>query len=87
MFVFNDKLWLTGGFFWNGSYWIGLDDVWWSSDGANWTLATDSAGWEPRGIHTGLVFHDTVWVVGGLRNTIPPGDFYNDVWNSSDGVT
>jgi len=85
-FVHDDRIWLAGGFYRDtvNSCWRGYDDVWWSSDGFNWTEATDSAGWEPRGMLTAVVFHDTMWVIGGCNNT-STGPFYNDVWKSADG--
>lgn len=54
-------------------------DVWFSSDGANWTEATPKAGWSPRGEHTSVVFDEKIWVLGGQSRT---GEYWNDVWYS-----
>jgi hypothetical protein len=75
--VFDNKMWVLGG--WDtifGSRGC-RNDVWYSTDGINWTQATDSAGWSPRWGHTSVVFDNKMWVLGGG---------YNDVWYSSDGV-
>jgi hypothetical protein len=54
------------------------NDVWYSSDGVNWTCATQSAGWPSRDNHTSLVFDNKMWVMGGSNR--------DDVWYSSDGI-
>jgi hypothetical protein len=50
------------------------NDVWYSSDGANWIQATNSAGWSSRDGHTSVVHDNKMWVIGG--------DYLNDVWYS-----
>jgi hypothetical protein len=61
------------------------NDVWSSSDGANWTLATGGAAFTPRYAHSATVFDPgggaRIWVIGG-----DDGTFRNDVWSSADGV-
>jgi hypothetical protein len=81
-FVFDNKIWVIGGWdddWINGPY---KNDIWYSSDGINWTLATSSASWSGRYGHTSVVFNDKIWVIGGLDNS----GLKNDVWYSSDGV-
>jgi len=80
--VFDDKMLVIGG-----SYFIGPlvgpnDDAWYSSDGINWTQATDSAGWTARALHTSAVFDNKIWVLGGVDEE----GRRNDVWYSTDGV-
>jgi hypothetical protein len=58
------------------------NDIWYSTDGATWTCATDSAGWSAREHHTAIVFDDKLWVLGGKSGNSNK----NDVWCSSDGV-
>ncbi|MEM5853852.1 MAG: DUF2341 domain-containing protein, partial [Candidatus Aenigmatarchaeota archaeon] len=74
--VFNNKIWVIGGY--DGSY---KNDVWYSSDGINWTQATSNAGWSARYSHSSVVFNNKIWVIGGYD-----GSYKNDVWYSSDGI-
>jgi len=62
---------------------VGKNDVWSSTDGANWEQAP-AAGWSARWDHTSLVFDNKMWVIGGLG---AGQGFHNDVWSSTDGVT
>jgi hypothetical protein len=59
-----------------------LNDVWSSTDGSEWCLATESAEWVPRYRHAAAEFDGRMWVLGG--------DSYsgklNDVWYSQDGI-
>jgi len=59
--VFDNKIWVIGGY--DGSSF--KNDVWYSSDGVNWTLATDTALWSGRYGHTSVVFDNKIWVIGG----------------------
>jgi hypothetical protein len=77
--VFNDRLWVIGGH--NG--FVYKNDVWYSSDGANWTQATPNAGFSIRSNHASVVYDDKIWVIGGGLGSTD----YNDVWYSNDGVT
>jgi hypothetical protein len=64
------------------------NDVWNSSDGANWTRVTEHAPWSPRGMIGGsVVFKNRMWILGGgTYDTFKtPRKFYNDVWSSADG--
>ena len=71
-------MWVVGGF--DG---IEKNDVWYSSDGINWTEATSSADFPHRTGLTSVVLDDKLWVIGGFdRNNF----FLNDVWHSSDGI-
>lgn len=74
--VFNDKLWLIGGY--DGSF---RNDVWSSNDGVNWTQVSANAGFSARSDHQVVSFNGKLWVIGGWD-----GSMKNDVWSSSDGV-
>lgn len=76
--VFNNKLWVIGGFSSN----VDTNDVWSSTDGSNWNKLPKTNPFPVRSGHTTLVFDNKLWVIGG-RFT---GFFKNDVWNSTDGV-
>jgi hypothetical protein len=107
--VFNNTLWVMGGqtldlsdcplMPTNGSYdYVPTyyNDVWTSSDGANWTQVKQQSFvfspevplpiWGPRGVICGaVVFNGRMWVIGGGTYGTPQV-LYNDVWNSLDGL-
>jgi hypothetical protein len=64
------------------NYYELFNDVWYSTDGINWTQATNSAGWSVRAAHTSVVFDGKIWILGGEGY----GDLKNDVWYSADGI-
>jgi hypothetical protein len=88
--VFGGKMWVIGGVTPGASPGTVTlaNDVWSSTDGTQWTKATDSAGWHPRVGQAGVVFDSLMWVMGGADSFGPSGPTQkvNDVWNSSDGV-
>jgi len=84
---FKGKMWLLGGI---ENYFFGDDkslknDVWFSSDGREWTQATADAGWSPRAYHQATVLNDKMYVFGG-GNYLPNYHAVNDVWCSEDGI-
>ena len=81
--VFDDKLWVIGG--WDNETGTprNLNDVWYSSNGASWTQATAHAGFGPRWEHSSVVYDDKIWVIGGIDSA---GNALNDVWYSADGA-
>lgn len=79
--VFDDKLWAIAGTKVGGFTINSKSEIWYSSDGANWTAATLDGPFSKRLGHTTIIFDDKMWVIGGsgfLSNS--------DVWNSSDGI-
>jgi hypothetical protein len=86
--VFKDRMWILGG---TENYLFSDDDaclrndVWSSSDGTNWELATPDAGWSPRAFHQAVVLDGKLWIVGG-GSYKPNFQVRNDVWCSEDGV-
>jgi leucine-zipper-like transcriptional regulator 1 len=72
--VFNNKMWLIGGY-------AHPNEVWSSPDGINWTLETNSAGFGTRDDAQSVVFDNKLWVIGGSHE-----DPHNDVWCSLNGV-
>lgn len=79
--VFNDKIWVVGGFAAGANL---LNDVWYSSNGSSWTQATAEAAFSKRYGHASLVYDNKMWVIGGMEGG---GGKKNDVWYSSDGAT
>ena len=74
--VYDDKLWVLGGYRFDGSNNVYLADVWSSSDGASWTEETPSDAWSGRSGHSSVVFGGYLWVLGGTEG----GNLLNDVW-------
>lgn len=81
LLVFKGKMWLIGGAL-DGSLGNNKNDVYFSEDGTNWVCASASAGFSPRCGHSGVIFNNKMWIIGGCNNTIS----YNDIWYSSDGT-
>lgn len=89
--VFHGKMWIFGGSQFPNNVAtetaIAFNDVWNSSDGANWTRVTEHGPWSARGYHRVLVYADKLWLLGGGNYRTPTGFITNnDVWSSSDGV-
>ncbi len=88
--VFDGRMWFMGGWY-NGrmpGHEAG-NEVWSSTDGAQWDAATRHAGWSPRLAAAAVVFQDKMWILGGTENYYF-GDSHsskNDVWSSADGKT
>lgn len=85
--VFKGKMWLLGG---TENYYFGdqkslKNDVWFTSNGKDWKLATANAGWQPRAYHQAAVLNGKIYVFGG-GNYVPEYFALNDVWCSEDGV-
>jgi hypothetical protein len=88
--VYDNKMWLVGGDANQGHY---QNDVWNSTDGVNWTYVNQGnpVPWLDRVLHYTTVFDNKIWVMGGQKMTLAefvpgPDEFYNDVWNTTDGV-
>ena len=86
--VFDGRMWLMGGWF-NGRLpgHSASGEVWSSTDGVNWTMATKQAGWSPRIAAGAVAFKGRMWILGGTENYYFGDDasLKNDVWSSADG--
>ena len=82
--AFDNKMWIIGG---GGPEQYGgpkesdpigyiFNDVWSSSDGINWTLETENAGFSPRYGNSVITFNNTIWSIGGIDDN----GVKNDVW-------
>ncbi len=91
--AFNNKLWVIGGgdnVAAAGGPSARLNDVWSSSDGANWTQQTPAGGtiFSPRMFHAAVVYAGKLWVIGGdVASGTPSDTDANDVWYTADGTT
>lgn len=83
--VFDGKMWILGGGVKGNSHTVTeFNDVWSSEDGANWTLVSDNAPWEPRIHLSTIVYNNKIWITDGSPGS--PSTLTNEVWNSSDGI-
>ncbi|MFH1739425.1 MAG: putative Ig domain-containing protein, partial [bacterium] len=72
--VYKNRLWVFGGFR-SEPAWNNFNDVWYSSNGADWHELTTETIWSPRHEVSAYVFNGRLWVVAG--NSWP---LTNDVW-------
>lgn len=84
---FKNKLWMLGGM----KTWDDFrNDIWVSDDGKDWKQTVSNAKWSPRRNHSLVVFKNKLWLLGGAessgRRDQTPTSFFNDIWNSEDGV-
>ena len=77
--VFDNKMWVIGGIDFLEPTIDPLHDVWYSTDGINWT--EDAAPtWSPR-VYFGATVHDgRMWIAGGMNSSIQS---LNDVWSTT----
>jgi hypothetical protein len=59
-----------------------LNDVWKSSDGAQWELVTDAAPWSPRSDFQVITHEGAIFVMGGRGRAVR----HADVWRTTDGL-
>lgn len=86
--VFHDQMWFMGGWY-NGRLpgHSASNQVWSSTNGADWKQATENAGWSPRLAAATVVFKDRMWILGGTENYYfgDHASLKNDVWSTADG--
>jgi hypothetical protein len=86
LLVFNNKIWLLGGFDGKAYY----NDVWNSSDGVHWTPITKGAAWSPRTIAAAVVYKNRLWIIGGSvidGDPVTNKNAAHEVWSSADGAS
>jgi len=80
---YNNEMWvIAGSNLYNGTgsgVWEPYNDIWSSTDGADWIIAAGNAAFTPRTGHTSVVFNNQMWVIGGTTGG-------NDTWYSIDGI-
>lgn len=72
---FANRLWVISGYKGGGASGY-LNDVWYSTDGIDWTEASAAAPFSERTGHASAVFDNKLWVIGGTKEGIEK----NDVW-------
>ncbi|MEI6238039.1 MAG: hypothetical protein WCP15_00715 [bacterium] len=94
VFVFDNKLWVTGGLDSDNSKNGGVpdyekaiyyNDIWNTSDGLNWTRVKEHASYPPVRSSSIIHFKDALYMIGGWS----PNDgleYKNGIWKSTDGV-
>ncbi len=82
--VYNNKMWVIGGTPLDGQSPDAVNDVWSSSNGADWTLVTGNAQFGARFSHRAVVFNGRIYVMAG--NEPGGGSLLNDVWSSQNGA-
>ena len=85
--VLKDRMYIIGGTedFYEDNDQTLKNDVWSSTDGREWRLETENAGWSKRRDPKVVVFDDKLWIMGG-GHWNPENIPRNDVWCSEDGV-
>lgn len=85
--VFDDKIFILGGLL--GTTFEVKADVWYSTDGKNWTQTQQEGGiFAARANFNSTVFNGKIWLTGGFfenENALEE-IHYTDFWSSSDGT-
>lgn len=81
--VFNNQIWVMGGVEIDASFSGQRNDVWVSSDGANWTQVTAAAAWSARANFSLVASNNGMYLYGGGDGAT----LNDDVWFSTDGET
>jgi hypothetical protein len=82
---YSNEMWIIGGTI-SAPAWGTTNDVWFSTDGTNWTGVTRIAPWVNRTGHAILVYNDLMWIMGGSTTAFGSATCTNDVWFSADGT-
>jgi hypothetical protein len=93
-FSYNNKLYLVGGTWASLAFpatilnEVQYNDVWSSTDGANWSAVTLNAAFGARECHEGVIFNNQMWIIGGQGSAVTNGGDmpYSDAWYSTDGA-
>jgi leucine-zipper-like transcriptional regulator 1 len=84
VFVFNNKIWLIGGFnIAAGNTEIVYEDIWNSTDGINWTLVSSEGDLGPIASHKIVTLNNKLYCIGGIDASYNMGV---EVWESTDGI-
>ena len=86
--TFDNKIWVIGGYGRASGAGHENKDVWYSSNGKNWTVATSSASFDCRNDHKVTTFDNKLWLIAGkkLTNCTGSSSSVSDAWYSTDGA-
>lgn len=87
--VHGGRIWVMGGKTNDGTAGqVPYNDVWSSSDGVDWSLATSSAAWAPRTWTSVVAYDDKIFLFNGANRDLWPEEFGNaaEIWFTSDGA-
>ncbi len=80
--VYDNKIWLIGGtgLDLDSNFGERLNDIWYSSNGTDWTLVREQATFLPRTGHQTEVFQDAMWILGGSIEEEEKVVHTNEIW-------
>jgi N-acetylneuraminic acid mutarotase len=84
--VFDNKMWVIGGLHMGDLGSESLNDVWYSTNGAQWYQATSSGPWAARMRHSSVTHDGKMWVIFGTVGYTDHVEFREDVWCSTNGT-
>jgi hypothetical protein len=82
--VFNNKIYLFGGYEYGPNYRIYKKDLWKNVDtvASSWIKINNNTVYPERAFGSMFVFNNKMWIMGGVNKT----QGLSDIWNSSDGI-
>ena len=79
--VFDNKMWIMGGSGRANNRKAILSDVWWSTNGSDWTNTNASEHWTNRDAHAAVVLNEKIFLMGGCKDAFSNEDCrLKDVW-------
>ncbi|PCE66428.1 hypothetical protein B7P33_03795 [Sediminicola luteus] len=81
--VFEDRLWIVGGFSKTTGNPVFLNDVWFTKNGVDWHQATENAAFTARRGHSLTTDGDYMYLIGGDSEDYV---YHNDIWRSANGI-
>jgi hypothetical protein len=81
--VFNERLWIVGGFSKTTGNSVFLNDVWFTKNGVDWHQATENAAFTARRGHSLTTDGDYMYLIGGDSEDYI---YHNDIWRSANGI-
>ncbi len=77
--VYNNRLWIMGGYNYIYKSKHYYNDIWHSEDGINWYQVLSSSHWYGRVGFGAVVFKDDIYVMGGYNSNLS----VDDVWKTN----
>ncbi|NRB40855.1 MAG: hypothetical protein HRU20_20690 [Pseudomonadales bacterium] len=80
--VFDNKIWVFGGYS-TANNGTNFDDVWYSSDGIDWTQEMSNAGFSSPTFSQSLTFNNKLWLIGGHDKNF---NRTKEVWSTESNI-